>query len=125
MRIGRRQTRIRMCRMKLGSALPNWLKAWWLCASPLAIVLAVRLLWEKTIWTWSRGPQMVGFSLMHIHPAFAVLGSLCAGALMIWLLPAIAYAVARRKSIGVADLAMVVCAAFVALFLVIPDNFFA
>ena len=68
---------------------------------------------------------MAGFSLMHIHPAFAVLGLLCAVAVMIWLLPAIVCAVVRRKSIGAADLAMIVCAGFVTFSLVIPDNFFA
>ncbi len=24
-----------------------------------------RLIWEETVWTWERGPQMVGFSLAH------------------------------------------------------------
>jgi len=82
-------------------------------------------MWEKTVWTWSRGPQMVGFSLMHIHPAFAVLGFLCIWALIAWLLPAVFYAIARRKSIGAIDLAMIVCTLFVAVCLIIPDNFFA
>lgn len=27
--------------------------------------LAGRLIWEQTVWTWERGPQMVGFSLSH------------------------------------------------------------
>jgi hypothetical protein len=42
----------------------------WLIA--LAIVplvgtalLAARLIWEQTVWTWKLGPQMVGFSLVH------------------------------------------------------------
>jgi Ankyrin repeats (3 copies) len=28
-------------------------------------MLSARLTWEKTVWTWERGPQMVGFSLAH------------------------------------------------------------
>src|SRR5215831_18447304 len=28
-------------------------------------VLASRLVWEQSVWTWDRGAQMVGFSLMH------------------------------------------------------------
>lgn len=28
-------------------------------------LLAMRLVWEQTVWTWERGAQMVGFSLMH------------------------------------------------------------
>lgn len=27
--------------------------------------LAVRVGWEQTVWSWERGPQMVGFSLAH------------------------------------------------------------
>jgi hypothetical protein len=30
-----------------------------------AWVLAARLVWEQTVWSWDRGPQMVGFALMH------------------------------------------------------------
>jgi hypothetical protein len=28
-------------------------------------MLSARLIWEQTVWTWERGPQMVGFSLAH------------------------------------------------------------
>jgi Ankyrin repeats (3 copies) len=43
---------------------------WWLLALaviPLigAALLAGRLIWEQTVWTWEQGPQMVGFSLAH------------------------------------------------------------
>lgn len=43
---------------------------WWLLALgvvPLVgtALLAGRLIWEQTVWTWERGPQMVGFSLAH------------------------------------------------------------
>jgi hypothetical protein len=43
---------------------------WWLLALgavPLigSSLLAGRLIWEQTVWTWERGPQMVGFSLGH------------------------------------------------------------
>ena len=43
---------------------------WWLLALgavPLigTALLATRLIWEQTVWTWERGPQMVGFSLAH------------------------------------------------------------
>jgi hypothetical protein len=42
----------------------------WLTISGLVIllgtgVLAARLVWEQTVWTWERGPQMIGFSLAH------------------------------------------------------------
>lgn len=89
------------------------------------MVFAARVLWEKTVWTWSRGPQMIGFSLMHIHPGFAIAGIFCCLAVMVWLLLAVFYAIARRKMIRVTDVAMIASAVFVTAAIVIPDNFFA
>ena len=39
----------------------------WIGLPALAAVwaLAMRLVWEQTVWTWERGAQMVGFSLVH------------------------------------------------------------
>ena len=37
------------------------------------------------------GPQMVGFSMMHIHPIFSILGFLCCFAMMLWLFPYAVY----------------------------------
>jgi hypothetical protein len=82
-------------------------------------------MWEKTVWTWSRGPQMVGFSMMHIHPMIAIVGMSGCLAAMVWLLPAIPYAIARRRAIGVTDVAMIACSLLVAAAVVIPDDFFA
>jgi len=49
---------------------------WWLLAVGVApfigtALLVGRLIWEQTVWTWERGPQMVGFSLA--HGSYAVL----------------------------------------------------
>jgi len=44
---------------------------------------------------------------------------------MLWLLPAIPYAIVRRQAVGIADAAMIACAVFVTVALTIPDNFFA
>ena len=107
------------------SALPYPLKVWRFFSFPIAALFAARITWEKTVWTWSRGPQMVGFSLMHIHPFFAIVGMVSCLAVMVWLLPAIPIAIARRKTISVTDVAMVACAVLVAAAVVIPDNFFA
>ncbi len=82
-------------------ALPDWLRVMWFFAAPVALVFALRIAWEKTVWTILRGPQMVGFSLMHIHPLFSILGALCSYALILWLIPAIVYwPCAERKSPG-------------------------
>jgi hypothetical protein len=111
--------------MHIPGALPDTLKVWWVSASPLAFLFAGRILWEKTIWTWSRGPQMVGFALWHIHPGFAVAGTLCSLALALWLLIAIPYAIVRRQDIEPWDWLMMAGAVAVIVALTVPDRFFA
>jgi hypothetical protein len=106
-------------------AMPDWLGAYWLLFAPVALLFSGRILWEKTVWTRSRGPQMVGFSLIHIHPMFFVLGMVCSLALAIWLFPGIAYAVARRKEMRISDLVMILGALIVIVALALPDNTFA
>jgi len=107
------------------SALPSFLKLLWVCVSPIATAFAGRILWEKTVWTWSRGPQMVGFSLWHIYPGLAVVGTLFSLALIVWLLPAVPYAIVRREELSIVDVGMIAWAMFVAAAIVVPDNFFA
>ena len=111
--------------MQIPGALPEILKVWWVSASPLALLFAGRILWEKTIWTWSRGPQMVGFALWHIHPGFAVAGILCSLALAVWLLIAVPYAIVRRRNIEPWDWSMIPVTVMVILALAAPGTFFS
>jgi hypothetical protein len=94
-----------------------------LCTDCTAICGAYRM--GENVWTWSRGPQAVGFSLMHIHPMLAIVGFLGSLGVMLWLLPAIPYSIVRRRAVGIVDVAMIACAAFVVVAIVIPDTFFA
>ena len=111
--------------MQIPGAFPDILKIWWISASPLAFLFAGRIVWEKTILTWSQGPQMVGFALWHIHPGFAVAGTLCSLALAVWLLIAIPYAIVRRREIEPWDWLMMAGTVIVILALAAPDTFFA
>jgi hypothetical protein len=111
--------------MQIPGALPNVLKVWWVLVSPLAFLFAGRILWEKTIWTWSKGPQMVGFALWHIYPGFAVAGTLGSLAIALWLLIAIPYAIVRRRDIEPWDWLMMAGAVTIILTLAVPDIFFA
>ena len=106
-------------------ALPDWLRVVWFFATPAALVFAARIAWEKTVWTIFRGPQMVGFSLMHIHPIFFLVGVICAYALILWLAPALFYLVIHRKTISGVDAAMVTVALFVLVALITPDTLLA
>ncbi len=107
------------------SSLPDWLKVLWLCCSPVALLFSARIAWEKTVWTWTRGPQMVGFSLMHTDPLFAIVGGLFAFGLMVWLVPAVVFLIMRRRNITWPDVAMVGTGAFVTATILLPDTFFA
>ena len=102
------------------SALQRLLRVAWLCLSPIGLLFAARIAWEKTVWTWSRGPQFVGFSLLHIHPFFSIVGSVCCYLLMLWLIPAVIYIVKRWSSCTKTDAAMVVLCLLVTLAIVIP-----
>ena len=106
-------------------ALPNWLRLSWLFISPLGIAFAGRIAWEKTVWTIKRGPQTVGFSLIHIHPTFFIFGVLSASLLMVWIIPAAIYLVLGRNRISKTDVLMLICAGLVATAMIIPDHFFA
>jgi hypothetical protein len=110
--------------MEKPSALPRYLRVWWLCCSPIALLFAARIAWEKTLLTWSQGPQMVGFSLMHTYPFFMMAGVLCSLALMVWLVTAIWYFIARRREVRVIDSVMIAGALFVVVAIFTPDNFF-
>ena len=61
--------------------MPLWLKVVGVVANIGAALLAGRLVWEETVWTWARGPQMVGFSLAHGNYFFLLLS---APVLTIW-----------------------------------------
>jgi uncharacterized membrane protein len=111
--------------MHIPGAFPSFLKVWWASASPFAFLFAARILWEKTIWTWSRGPQMVGFALWHIHPGLAAFGVLFSLGVAVWLLIAIPYAVVRRRDIEPWDWLMMAFSTFIIAALAIPDTFFA
>lgn len=45
--------------------LPLWLAISGIILFIGSALLAARIIWEQTVWTWQRGPQMVGFSLAH------------------------------------------------------------
>lgn len=50
--------------------------------------LAVRLIWEMTVWSWERGPQMIGFQLTHGSPLLPLI--LGPPLLAIWFLIVVA-----------------------------------
>jgi hypothetical protein len=69
--------------MPPGAGTSRWLLAVGAPAFLATALLAVRLVWEQTVWTWERGPQMVGFVLVHGPFAFLLLAPV---ALAAWVL---------------------------------------
>src|ERR1700737_3111155 len=106
-------------------AIPHWLRVAWICLLPLGVSFAGRIAWEKTVWTIKRGPQMVGFSLVHIHPAFFLGGILCSSLLILWLVPASVYLIVNRTRITAFDIATIILTFFVALAIMTPDGLLA
>lgn len=89
--------------------LPRWLIG---AGVPLVVAVtafAIRLVWEQTILSWNRGPQMVGFSLMHGGlGVFFVVVSIVAAA---WLILMLGYMAIRRSAGGLlGGAAAAVCA---------------
>lgn len=68
---------------------------------------------------------MVGFSLWHIHPGFAVVGTVCSLAVALWLLITIPYAITRRRDIEPWDWMMMTGSAAVIVALALPNAAFA
>lgn len=73
------------------------LPVWLLFAGTVIIVgsaiLFARLVWEETVWTWLRGPQMIGFSLAHGSGAILFIFP---PLLFIWTIIAVALALRNK-----------------------------
>ncbi len=106
-------------------ALPRRLRVVWFCSAPFALMFAIRIAWEKTVWTWMRGPQRVGFSLRHLYPEMFLIGVVATLIISAWAICAGGYLIARRKKITTGDVAMSATALFVILSAITPDRFFA
>src|SRR5580700_141024 len=101
---------------------------WWLLALgviPLigTAILAARLIWEQTVWTWERGPQMVGFSLAHGPGALLLLFPIL---LLIWISVAAVVTVGamlRKRQVGATR--WIILGLAISLLLVgeLPDGF--
>lgn len=105
------------------SALPAYLRLWWFCASPLGLMIAARIVWERIYLTRSGGPDLVAFSLIHLYPTFGIIGLLICFSLMIWLVEAISSMATHWKQISMADVVMTVSALLVFAAVVVPDRF--
>jgi hypothetical protein len=90
-----------------------------LCVLP-AVFLAARLVWEQTALSVLRGPQMVGFSLVHSGLAILLLLALLAG--IVWAIAAVVIAV-RSKSFRPARVGLLGAYCLSILLMIVPYGF--
>jgi hypothetical protein len=86
-------------------------------------VLAARLIWEQTVWTSQRGPQMVGFSLTHGSGAIFLLAPVL---LLVWgavALLVILVDLLKRRRPDTPTLAALIAALLLFVLLSLPGGF--
>ena len=94
-----------------------------ICVMLGSALLAGRLIWEMTLLTWERGPQMIGFSLAHGAGALLFVAPVC---LLLWILACLCTAIAwkiRKKNVQRETWIALGAAALVLMILLIPSNF--
>jgi hypothetical protein len=94
-----------------------------ICVMLGSALLAGRLIWEMTLLTWERGPQMIGFSLAHGAGALLFFAPVC---LLLWILACLCTAIAwkiRKKNVQRETWIALGAAALVLMILLIPSNF--
>jgi hypothetical protein len=70
------------------------------------VLLAARLIYEQTYLTWSEGPQIVGFSLVHLYGGLFILGLLSVLTCLIAFVSGLAFAAWKRAKITILDWAL-------------------
>jgi hypothetical protein len=75
----------------------------WIVTLLGALPLELRLTWERTVLTWTQGPQAVGFTLAHQQLPLLLIGTLCMMAalvLLVGLVGATLVALIRRQPVA-------------------------
>lgn len=71
--------------------------------SALSIILAIRIVWEQTVWTWNFGSQAIGFSLIHGGAGIILYGALLLG--LIWIATVFVFMIITRSIGGISTIA--------------------
>lgn len=99
-------------------------KTWIIIGSVLLVgttLFVGRILYEETFLTWARGPQMVGFAMMHgAAPFFLLVGLIAIPGSMLWLLGSLVLLFRRRFRVPLTNWIPVVGLVTITLLLFIP-----
>jgi hypothetical protein len=79
--------------------VPKWIWILFIVAIPGSIGLAFELIYEMTYLTWLKGPQMIGFSLMHAYTGFYIYFVLSLFALFAWILIVLFWSLKNIRSL--------------------------
>ena len=103
--------------------LPVWLWVWGVLVICGSAVLAARLVWEETVWTWRGGPQMLGFSLAHGGGALLFLFPVLLGSWLAIVAVLIVRSLVKRRAIKRQVWAILALATSVIAVLTLPYGF--
>jgi hypothetical protein len=107
----------------MNRAFPKWFVILgWIFYVPTSL-LVLRLLWEKTLLSWSEGPQLIAFTMVHEYPIPFFIG--IAGMVLcdLWILTAVVFLVLRRKTILTTEKVQFAIVSFTILIDLIPYAF--
>jgi hypothetical protein len=66
--------------------MPNWIRIFWIIILPGLLIFFGRMIYECIFLTYKNGPQMIGFSFIHLHPIVYIFMILSYFAAIIWIL---------------------------------------
>ena len=99
-------------------------KAWTIAGYVLVCGMAIfvgRMVYEETILTWRRGPQMVGFAVMHGGlPVVLMAGFIALPGTLIWLAVSVVHLIRRKFRVSAADWMPAILLLFLMALLFIP-----
>lgn len=105
------------------SRFPRWLLGVGVIAVGATSALAARLIWEQTVLTWERGPQNIGFSLLHGSAGILILSPFV---LLLWLgfaVPYSAWRLLKHQPLSRGSIATIMLAIGILWLLSIPYGF--
>lgn len=99
-------------------------KPWIIAGYTLLVAAALfvgRIVYEETILTWTNGPQMVGFAMMHgAVPVFLLSGLIGVPGSLLWMIVSLVWLFKKKFGIPPADWAPIISLIILAALLFIP-----
>ena len=77
--------------------VPNWIKFFWIIALPGLLLFLGRMTYECIYLTYKNGPQMIGFSLIHLHPILYIFMIYSYFASIIWIIICTIWMIKTKK----------------------------